>query len=230
MTRPRVSIILPVYNQADHIAAIVDGYEEALGLLSASHETLLVVNGSRDRSAEICRELEGRYPGVVRTLESARGGWGLAVNLGIRAAAGEFICYTNSARTSPSDLVQIMTVGLANPGYVVKANRKIREGKRRRAGSLLYNLQARALFDLPVWDVNGTPKIFPRAFDALLGLQREDDLIDLEFIAVCREHGYPIIEVPTFSARRHGGKSTTSMDSALRMYRGAFDLKRERRS
>ncbi|MFM9108803.1 MAG: glycosyltransferase family 2 protein [Chloroflexota bacterium] len=225
---PRLSVILPVHNQADHLAAIVDGYETALALLAPAHETLLVVNGSRDRSEEVCAALAARHP-AVRVIASERGGWGLAVNLGIRASRGEHICYTNSARTSPSDLVQVAAVGLANPGYVVKANRKIREGRRRRAGSLLYNLQARALFDLPVWDINGTPKIFPRAFDALLDLRRDDDLVDLEFVVTCRERGYPIIEVPIFSARRHGGKSTTSMDSAFRMYRGAFAMKQDRR-
>jgi hypothetical protein len=113
------------------------------------------------------------------------------------------------------------------PDLVIKANRKIREGKRRRAGSLLYNLLARALFDLPVWDVNGTPKVFPRKFDALLQLTRDDDLIDLEFLAVCQRQGYRIIEVPIFSSRRHGGKSTTDFGSAARMYWGAFSVRKD---
>ena len=51
----------------------------------------------------------------------------------------------------------------AYPNVVVKANRKIREHWTRRLGSLLYNLECRALFDLSNWDVNGTPKVFPRA-------------------------------------------------------------------
>lgn len=79
-----------------------------------------------------------------------------------------------------------------------------------------------------MWDINGTSKVFPRVFDALLHLQRNDDLVDLEFIVTCREHGYPIMEMPIFSSRRHGGSSTTGLESALKMYRGAFDLKRER--
>ena len=45
----------------------------------------------------------------------------------------------------------------------MKANRKIRDNWRRRLGSLLYNLECRALFDLANWDINGTPKVFPRA-------------------------------------------------------------------
>lgn len=54
MTAPRVSIILPGHNQADNIEEIVAEYERALALLPAHHETVLVVNGSRDRSLAIC--------------------------------------------------------------------------------------------------------------------------------------------------------------------------------
>jgi hypothetical protein len=107
---------------------------------------------------------------------------------------------------------------------VVKANRKIRDGWRRRLGSLLYNLECRALFDLSNWDVNGTPKVFPRTFRRLTELTREDDLIDAEFCLVCRQEDYPMVEIPIFSSRRHGGKSTTNYSSAWRMYLGAYNL------
>jgi hypothetical protein len=110
---------------------------------------------------------------------------------------------------------------------VVKANRKIRDSWRRRLGSLVYNLECRALFDLPTWDINGTPKVFPRSFGKLLELEREDDLIDAEFNAICRREGYQVIEVPVLSTRRHGGTSTTNYGSALKMYWGAWQLWRK---
>ena len=113
------------------------------------------------------------------------------------------------------------------PRTVIKANRKIRESWRRRLGSLLYNLECRALFDLSVWDINGTPKVFPRSFAKLLELTRDDDLVDLEFLVQCRRASYPVLEVPVFSTRRHGGKSTTGLRSAVKMYLGAWRLRRE---
>ncbi len=88
----------------------------------------------------------------------------------------------------------------------------------------LYNLECRMLFDSPVWDINGTPKIFPRQFKPLLEFSREDDLIDAEFIALCRKYDYPILEVPVLSTKRHSGKSTTNYNSALKMYIGAYLL------
>lgn len=218
-----ISIILPVYNQADHIELIVDEYEAVLGRIPNPHELILVVNGSRDQSLDVCRALDAKYP-AVRTLHSDKGGWGLAVRLGLAAAQGEIVCYTNSARTSAQELALFLVYATVNEDVVIKANRKIRDNWQRRLGSLLYNLEVRALFDVPYWDINGTPKVFPRKFDRLLRLTCDDDLIDAEFNAVCREAGYQVLEIPVFSTRRHGGKSTTRYGSALRMYVGAYRL------
>jgi glycosyltransferase involved in cell wall biosynthesis len=218
-----VSIILPIHNQADHLQEIVDEYEAALQRLQQPHELLLVENGSRDDSLALCHALEARYP-TVRTLRSERGGWGRAVKLGLQSARGDLLCYTNSARTTPQDLLLMLLYASAYPNVVVKANRKIREGTRRRLGSLLYNIECRWLFDLANWDINGTPKVFPRAFEHLLRLSRDDDLIDAEFSVICRREQYPMIEVPIFSTRRHGGRSTTNLGSAVKMYWGAYKL------
>jgi hypothetical protein len=188
----------------------------------------MVVNGSRDKSFEICQSLTSHYP-AVRVLESKRGGWGLAVKMGLGAARGDLLCYTNSARTSPQDLTLLLIYAIVYPDVVIKANRKIREKLSRRIGSLLYNLECRTLFDLSYWDINGTPKVFPRKFDRLMALSRDDDLIDAEFNVICRRMGYPMVEVPIFASRRHGGKSTTNYRSAVNMYWGAYQMWRDMR-
>jgi glycosyltransferase involved in cell wall biosynthesis len=229
MAERLVSIILPVYNQADHIVEIVSEYTQALTRLPYAYEMILVVNGSRDKSLEVCQALAVKNP-CIKVLHSERGGWGLGVKLGLQAAEGDLLCYTNSARTSPKDLLLFLLYDLAYPNVVLKANRKIRDNWQRRLGSLLYNLECRALFDLSNWDINGTPKVFPRQFSKLFELSRADDLIDAEFCAVCREEDYPMLEVPIFSTRRHGGKSTTKYNSAIKMYLGAYDLWRTRRA
>ncbi len=226
MSEGLISIVLPVHNQADHIGEIVTEYETALAKLPRPHEVILVENNSRDKSWDLCRDLAARFPNV-RAVNSEKGGWGLAVKLGLREARGDLLCYTNSARTTGQDLTLLLLYAVVWPKVVVKANRKIRESRRRRLGSLLYNLECRALFDLSVWDINGTPKVFPRSFTPLLELKQDDDLLDAEFLVRCRQADYPVLEVPIFSARRHGGKSTTGLRSAVKMYIGAWRLRRE---
>ncbi len=223
MSAPLISIVLPIYNQADHIASVVQEYEEGLARIPNPHELILVVNGCRDNSLDVCRALAEQY-GSVRVLHSEKAGWGLAVRLGLEVAQGDLLCYTNSARTSSQDLTLLLLYAIAFSKAVIKANRKIRENWHRRLGSLLYNLECRALFDLSYWDINGTPKVFPRKFDKLLSLTRDDDLIDAEFNIICRREGYEVLEVPIFSYLRHGGRSMTSYRSAIKMYWGAIQL------
>jgi glycosyltransferase involved in cell wall biosynthesis len=219
-----VSIVLPVHNQADHIAGVVEGCLDVLGRLHVQIELVLVLNACSDASATICGELAERHPRVC-VVERATGGWGGAVRTGLAIAGGELLGYTNSARTSPEILALMLSYAQAYPEVVLKANRRIRDSAVRRAGSLLYNLECRALFDLPTWDINGTPKLFPRAFEQLRALRCEDDMIDAEFMLACKRKGYPIIEVPLLSTTRLGGRSTTNLRSALRMYRGALALR-----
>jgi glycosyltransferase involved in cell wall biosynthesis len=223
MNEPLISIILPVYNQADHIEQIVAEYETLLKKINHPHELLLVVNGCRDQSLQVCLALAEQHQ-PVRVLQSQSGGWGLAVRLGIAEAKGELLCYTNSARTSPQDLVLLLLYATVYPNVVIKANRKIRDSWWRRLGSLLYNLECRAFFDLPTWDINGTPKVFPRQFSQLLKLNYNNDLIDAEFAVICRYENYPILEVPILSTRRHSGRSTTNPISALKLYWGAYQF------
>jgi glycosyltransferase involved in cell wall biosynthesis len=220
-----ISIVLPVHNQAGHLEQIIDRYVEALTRLSRPYEILLVLNGCTDGSASAAAALVARHDHVA-VHELAEPGWGRAVRAGLAVARGDLLCYTNSARTSSEALLLMLFYATAYPNVVLKANRRFRDSWQRRLGGLLYNLEARMLFDLATWDVNGTPKVFPRSFDRLLELRQDDDLIDLEFVALCRNQEYPMLEVPIPRTIRHGGRSTTNYSSALRMYVGATRLAR----
>jgi glycosyltransferase involved in cell wall biosynthesis len=219
------SIVLPVHNQADHLESLVTRYREALARLPLRHQIVLVPNACLDETPEICRRMTVEHSEIV-TVELAQGGWGRAVRAGLAAAEGDLLCYTNSARTSPEMLSLALLYASSNPDVVIKAQRRIRDNWRRQLGSLLYNLECRVLFGLASWDINGTPKVFPRRFDKLLELHSDDDLVDAEFIVTCRREAYPVIEVPSTITIRHGGTSTTKLSSAARMYLGAYSLRR----
>jgi glycosyltransferase involved in cell wall biosynthesis len=220
-----ISIVLPVHNQADHLAGIIRAFESGLERIDPPHELVLVPNGCRDRSPEICCAL-ARFYRAVRMVPADRPGWGLAVKVGLAAARGDLLCFTNSARTSPADLALLLHTACANPNVVIKARRAVRDRSERRIGSFLYGLECRALLGLKTMDVNGTPKIFPRTFDRLLHLTRDDDLLDAEFNAVVTRERYPMIEVPIMSAQRHGGRSTMTYRRAVQLYWGVYQMAR----
>ncbi len=226
MPRPQsTSLILPVHDQADHIRRIVEAFVGVLKSKFEPWELVLVPNACTDATVDVCREIAASRS-EVRVVELEHGGWGRAVRAGLSTATGDLLCYTNSARTTAEMLSLTLVYAHTYPSVVVKANRRLRDNAWRRFGSLLYNLECRTLFDLAVWDINGTPKVFPRTFTKLLELTRDDDLLDAEFALVCRRYGYPVVEVPLLETVRHSGRSTTNYTSALRMYAGVVRLAR----
>ena len=219
-----ISIVLPIHNQAQQLRPMIDDYLAELSRVVASSELILVLNGCTDDSAAVAGKLA--RPGL-RRIVSQEAGWGRAVRLGLAAAQGEIVCYTNSARTSGEDLRRALQAAIDAPDLVIKARRPVRDNWRRRLGSFLYNLECRLLFGLSTWDVNGTPKVFPRRFASLLLLRRDDDLIDLEFGIICKRQGYRVREINLTWSGRRAGRSTTRMRSALRLYGGALRLRLE---
>ena len=77
-----VSIVLPVYRQADHIVAVVEAYDRWLDALSGRYELILVSNGPDDGSLKACQGLAKRSK-RVRVVRSEKGGWGLAGLVGL---------------------------------------------------------------------------------------------------------------------------------------------------
>lgn len=223
---PYASLILPIHNQADHIARVVHGFLADFAKLERTCELVLVPNGCSDASPEICAELAAAHPDRVQLVGPLpEGGWGRAINAGLAVARGEVVGYTNSARTTPETATLMLAYAIAYPDTVIKANRRIRESALRRLGSVLYNFECRRLFDLATWDIDGTPKLFPRRFHHLLRLRSEGELYDLEWMRACRYAGYPVVEIPIFPTERFGGRSTTNYRSAMRMLVGAYRMR-----
>lgn len=226
MTQPVFSIILPIYNQSDQIETIYSQYSAKLSELNDSWEIIFVINGTRDDSYYKAKKIEEK-DSKVKAFILYEGGWGRAVKHGLAEASGNFLCYTNSARTSAKDLVFMLKYAKINDNIIIKANRIIRDNFVRKIGSTIYNLEFRILYRTPVWDVNGTPKVIPRKIYDNLTINSNNDLIDAEIIAKCYKNNIPYLDVPLMSTMRVSGKSTTGILSAIRMYIGLFRMRRK---
>ena len=86
-TWPRVSVVVCAYNAGDTLDDCLD----SLGRLNYPDFEVIVVNdGSRDATGDIAR----RYP--VRLIEVPNGGLSAARNIGLSAATGEIVAYTDA--------------------------------------------------------------------------------------------------------------------------------------
>ena len=92
----RVSAIIPVRNRPHFLREAV---ESLIATGFPNLEILIVDDGSEDDTLERARELERRFPAVVRALQHAdegNHGPGASRNLGVLAAAGEYVCFLDS--------------------------------------------------------------------------------------------------------------------------------------
>ncbi len=204
----------------------VDAYIASLDDIGEPWEILLVPAArgvACDQVRDVCGQIASRGSGVH--VCSSADGWGAAVRTGLRMSEGELLCYTNYERTSAKVLGLMLNFALRNRELVLRANRRTRDTGIQRLGSLLFNLECRALLGVPAWDINGTPKVFPRAFDKLLELTRTDDLFDAEFSLVCEREGYPVVEIPVDADLLSGSRARPDYRAALRMYMGVPTLR-----
>jgi glycosyltransferase involved in cell wall biosynthesis len=220
-----LSVVLPCRNQADHIGQVLRTYSEPLDAAGLTYELIVVPNACTDRTAQVVREVAAADARVV-VVENAKGGWGLSVLTGLAAARGTVLCYTNSARTDPQDIPRLLALYRRNAPCVAKLRREQRGVLSRELGSWLYNLEGRLLYGFSARDVNGTPKILARDVYRRLALSSPDDILDLELVVKATRLGLPIVEMPVAGFKRHGGRSSTNLKSAWRMYAGAVKLRR----
>ncbi len=79
-----LSVAIPCYNSQEYMKVAIES-----ALVGGEDVEILIINdGSVDDTAEIAREYEKNYPGIVRAINQENGGHGEAVNAGLRNARG----------------------------------------------------------------------------------------------------------------------------------------------
>ena len=128
MKNIKVSVIVPVYNAADYLDKCVEA------LLAQTHreiELLLVDDGSKDRSGEMCDEY-ARRDCRVKVVHKVQGGVSSARNAGLDIASGECIVFADSDDyVSPTYVENLLGkdrgdgCGLVMEGYTLAEGTKL---------------------------------------------------------------------------------------------------------
>jgi glycosyltransferase involved in cell wall biosynthesis len=90
MSEPRISIVIPVYNEEAILHAAVVDLRERLSPLGWAYEIILAENGSKDATVRIAAELSEKYP-EVKSISMGEPNYGRAMREGILLARGEFV-------------------------------------------------------------------------------------------------------------------------------------------
>jgi len=122
MSKPRMIVALPAYNEALNIGALLDNFENILfGIMGYGFDRLYVVvdDGSADKTQAILREYEKKVPLIILVHEQNQG-LGYTIRDALRKAADE---------AKPGDIVITMDAdNTHSPGLIPSMVQKILEG------------------------------------------------------------------------------------------------------
>ncbi len=203
---PRISIVIPIYNEQAILHAAVVDLRERLKPLGWTYEIILAENGSKDQTIEIAQQLASKYKdpndGQVRVMSLGEPNYGKAMKQGILLARGELVicdeidlCDTDFHRRA----IEILETGEADlvigSKLLVGANDD--RPMLRHAASIAYSGMLRLVLGFRGTDTHGL-KAFRRV--ALIDTARaclvDKDVFASEFVIRADRGGIKIKEIP----------------------------------
>lgn len=198
---PRISFVIPVYNEEAILHAAVVDLRERLAPLAWSYEILLAENGSRDATVSVAEELASKYP-EVRHFSFGKPNYGGALRAGIERARGEIVI-CEEIDLCDVDFHQRAIAILDRGDADLVIGSKLLPGAEddrpltRHAASLFYNGLLRVTLGFRGTDTHGL-KAFRR--DALLEIARscvvDKDVFASELVIRAYRAGARVREIP----------------------------------
>lgn len=217
--RPELSLALPCYNEAACIRDTATELAQALEGLGVTAELVLVDNGSSDGTGEIIDALIAEGLPVVKVRVPVNRGYGWGVLQGLAACRAPWVGFLCAdGQVAAADVARLyLEARAAGRPALVKVRRRFRQdGLRRKVISVAYNAATVALFGgLGSIDINGNPKLFPRAALEAMKLSSADWFLDPEVMIKARALGLPVVEVDVQARQRQGGRSNVGMGTCV---------------
>jgi dolichol-phosphate mannosyltransferase len=227
---PRVSIVIPAYQEGDDIVPVLDRLFEAVSL---DCEVLVVYDDPLDSTAPVLEKYAEAEPRVLPTLNTYGRGPANAIRYGIdHARAHTTVVTMADGSDDPRQIDELAR--LVERGVVVAAASRYAPGGQQIGGPFLKRILSRAagrslhlLAGVGTRDATNSFKAYARDFVRDVGIDsRHGFEIGLELAAKARRLRLPVAELPTIWLDRAVGISNFKVAAwiprYLHWYRFAF--------
>jgi dolichol-phosphate mannosyltransferase len=225
---PRVSIVIPAYDEGTHILPVFDRIVDSVTL---PFEVVVVYDRPEDTTALVIEDFgDPRFRGVLNTLGP---GPARAITFGIEAAIADVVVVTMADGSDDVSLVDAMT-RLVERGCAVVAASRYMSGGAQVGAPLLKSMMSRSA-GLILWhlarvgthDATNSYKAYSKEFIEQVGIESDGGFeIAIELVAKARRLRRPIAELPTIWLERARGVSRFRfrawLPAYLRWFRFAF--------
>jgi dolichol-phosphate mannosyltransferase len=227
---PRVSVVVPAYNEGEHVVPVLDRIFESVRLPC---EVLIVVDSEDDTTIPVIEEYALKEPRLRHLINTYGRGPAHAIRFGIEAAQAPVAVVTMA--DGCDDPRQIDDLArLVDRGVAVAAASRYMPGGQQVGGPLLKAFLSRAagrslrlLAHIGTRDATNSFKAYSTDFVRMVGIDSRDGFeIGIELTAKARRMRLPVAEIPTIWLDRQAGMSNFRVakwiPSYLRWYRFAF--------
>ena len=217
---PDISVVIPVYNEQEGLAALFARLYPALDALNRSYELLFVDDGSADRSVAILREQFERRPDVTRVVVLA-GNFGQhnAILAGFAQVRGKYVITLDADLQNPPEEIGKLIVPMDQGHDYVGTVRQMRQDSfLRRWPSKLLNVLRERSTSIHITDQGCMLRGYGRnVIDAINHCPEVNTFIPALAYLFARSP----VEIPVKHEERAAGTSKYSMYKLLRLN---FDL------
>lgn len=153
MSRVRLSVIAPTYNERDNVLPLVE--EVGRALAGVEHELVFVDDGSPDGTADAVEEIGARDPRIRVIRRSGTRALSAAVIEGFQAARGDLVACIDADLQHDPAILPLMAREMENGADLVIGSRYIAQGGTGEWGALR-RLESRVATRLAQWTL-GVP-------------------------------------------------------------------------
>lgn len=219
-TTPRLSVVIPVYNEEAVLPALFARLYPALDALQTDYEIVFVNDGSKDRSAALLRQQFERRPEVTRVvLFHANFGQHSAVMAGLSYARGQHVITMDAdLQNPPEEAGKILKLLEEGYDYVGTVRQQRQDVWWRRVLSRAINRLREMITPIRIADQGCMMRGYGRGVVAALNQTHE---VNTFIPALASLYAMKPVEIPIAHEERAAGESKYSLYSLVRLN---FDL------
>lgn len=229
----KLSVVIPAYNEEHRITQTLQYTSDYLKKQAYSYEILVVVDGAKDKTAQVVKNLEGQMANLRAIDNKENHGKGHVVKQGMLEATGDVRIFMDADNSTTIDQIEKFLPFLSQGYDIVIGSIEIEGASinehaqwyRRFLGHWSKYL-IRAVAGL--WNIHDTQ----RGFKVFTGKAAQDVFskatierfgFDIEILAVAQSLGYKIKEVPV--VWNNSGESTVNLNSYIETLKDLFAVR-----